>query len=98
RSMPAGLGTHLGEEREGRVVTLHVLAPGAAEEAQREGDLRLADDLVGGLVEPAERRGPVAPDLAQGARLHLLEADRQRAVDHARLDRLAREEQRGRAR
>ena len=78
--MTARLGTDLREGFERRAVTLHVLASGTAEIAQRERDLRLADEFARDLFEAVERRRPVGEDSAERARLHLLEAKRQHAV------------------
>ena len=78
--MTARLGPDLREGFERRAVTLHVLAPGAAEIAQRERDLRLADEFARDLFEAVERCRPVGEDSAQRAWLHLLEAKRQHAV------------------
>ena len=75
-------------------VLLHVVAAGVAEHLRRRRrGLRVAD-----LEHPhrvlVERVGAVGVLDAEAARLHLLEAERERAVDEAALDRLAGEEQR----
>ena len=78
--MTARLGADLREGLERRAVALHVLAPGAAEVAQRQRNLRLADELVAHRVEAVERCRPVGEHCAERAGLHLLEAERQHAV------------------
>ena len=95
--VPARLGADFGERRQRRAVFLHVAEAGAAEIAQRQRHAGGIDQLVGGRVELVERAGPVGEDGAERAGLHLLEAERQHAVERAGLDRLPRQEQRGRA-
>ena len=75
--MPARLGAHFRKGLERRAVLVHVGLAGAAEVAQCERDLGVADERVGGLVELLERRGAVGEGRLDGARLHLLEAERQ---------------------
>ena len=93
----AGLGADLGEGVERGAVFFHVGQAGAAEVAQRQRDLRLADQFVGDGVERIERARAVGEHRAERARAHLLEAEHQHAVGGAAGDRLARQEQRGRA-
>ena len=88
--LPADPGVVVGV----RAVLLHVVAAGVAEHLRcRRRLLRVAD-----LEHPhrvlVERVGAVGVLDAEAARLHLLEAERERAVDEAALDRLAGQEQR----
>ena len=76
---------------------LHVAEACAAEIAQRQRHAGRVDELVGGSVEIVERAGAVGEYGAERAGLHLLEAERHHAIGSARLDRLPRQKQRGRA-
>ncbi len=94
RRVPARLGADLRERLELRPVLLHVRQAGSAEVADRERHVRRADERVGLAVEIVERRRAIVEMRAERAGRHLLEAQRQRAVDDAALDRLPREEER----
>src|SRR5204863_2841244 len=80
-----------------RTVSLDVGAARAAEELRRARRLVVPalqpDHRVG---EARDRRWAVVVGAFQRARLHLLEAERERTFDGAAIDRLAREEQRAR--
>lgn len=70
----------------------------AAEIADRDRKFRVASQPVGLLVEQIERAFAVGEDIADGARTHLLETDRQRALDRAACHGLPCQEESRRAR
>jgi hypothetical protein len=90
----ADLREHLGLG----AVLLHVLAAGIAEHLRRGRRLGEAAQLDHQLHVLVERHGAVGVLDAEGALLHLLEAERHRAVRDAALDELLGQEQRRRAR
>src|SRR4051794_21250547 len=94
--MAACLGADLGEGRQLGAVLLHVLLAGPAEIAQRQRNFTMTDQFVGHPVEIREWRWPVLKYRAQRSRAHLLKADRQDTVGRTALNRLSRQEQRGR--
>ena len=97
RRVPARLGADLREGLHRRAVLLHVRESGAAEVADRERNLRMADQRVGLAVECIEGRGAVGELGGERARRHLLEAHGERAIDGPGRHRLPGEEQRRRA-
>ncbi|MNC35798.1 hypothetical protein D3C75_842930 [compost metagenome] len=80
--MTAGLGADRGEGAHLRAVLLHVLATGAAEHPQGTRDIHVGgqfvDHRLGHVCGGARAVVPVA---FQGAGLHLLETERQGAID-----------------
>ena len=88
--LPADPGEVVGR----RAVLLHVVAAGVAEHLRRRRRLLRVADLEHPHRVLVERVGAVGVLDAEAAGLHLLEAERQGAVDEAALDRLARQEQR----
>ena len=90
--MTARLGADLGEVLQGRPVLVHVSEARAAEITQGQGKIDI-DQLAAGGVEVLEGVDAVGEDGSDRAWPHLLETERQGAVDRAALDRLARQEQ-----
>ncbi|MCY1433985.1 hypothetical protein D9M71_500290 [compost metagenome] len=92
--MAAGLGADRGEGFHLGAVLLHVLAAGATEHVQGHRQaLHVTGDLVGDADELVHGRRTVVPVALQRARLHLLEAQGDGALDGAAFDGLARQEQ-----
>ncbi|MCY1290654.1 hypothetical protein D9M70_398090 [compost metagenome] len=92
--MTAGLGADRGEGFHLGAVLLHVLAAGATEHVQGHRQaLHVTGDLVGDADELVHGRRTVVPVALQRARLHLLEAQGDGALDGAAFDGLARQEQ-----
>ncbi|MCY1417217.1 hypothetical protein D9M71_327450 [compost metagenome] len=96
--MAAGLGADRREGLHAGAVLLHVLLAGATEELQRVGHAdAFREDTVSHFVALAVGDRTVGPVRLQGARLHLLEAEGQGAIDDTCLYSLARQVQRSRA-
>ncbi|MNG26312.1 hypothetical protein D3C84_1112810 [compost metagenome] len=80
--MTARLGANRREGLHLRAVLLHVFLAGAAEESQcRWHAVALGEYTVDDVITLAVGAWAVGPVIFQGARLHLLETERQGAID-----------------
>ncbi|MDT4847932.1 hypothetical protein FQZ97_820090 [compost metagenome] len=87
--MPAGLGADRREGLHLGAVLLHVLLAGATEQAQGVGHAcAFREHATCHVHALAVGRRTIGPMVLQRARLHLLEAEGQRAIDHAAFHRL----------
>ena len=87
-----GLGADLGKVAQFGAVFLHMAFARAAEVAQRQWHLRIADKHIGFMVKIVKRCRAIGPVALKRAALHLLKANGEDAIGNAVLNRLTRKE------